>query len=421
QGHNITLKNIIVTGTIQSNGVSNGSNAGNITIYNATTTSITANGHLSTTGNGGNGGIILLATSTTGAITVNGGGGTGSVGNGGNGGTVNATSTTSTAPSTPIIANGANASTCGSGGNGGHINLSDSTSYTTSVTAGNGAGSCGGNGTSGETSSYSTPPPTPPSAPYNPPAESNTPSGGGGTNEYVPGVTHFISPFNSPITLPINLPGTLKLPTLPTFGGTSTNSFSLKDPLSFFLFSPLPDPIPAFLKQSLAFKNFLTGLGVSYSQDLAKLHTTSLTIPHFSPSKLPPGLFAVSSLGKALPSTLTSNTKYPLIESISILPGVSLDLSLIPIGKGKVTGTITGRSVTFSLDKTSTSKTPPYLLSLATPSAPGTYYLTSASTPIVLQINIVSPPTAPTSPSSAKPPNLWQKVLKLVGGWFGRK
>ncbi|MDD5318588.1 MAG: hypothetical protein PHF79_02075, partial [Candidatus Pacebacteria bacterium] len=374
-------------------------------------------------GDGSKGGVINLLNAVTGPVQVNGGD---PVGDGGDGGFINATSARAIVSNTPMVADGGAAQVCGSGGNGGNINLIDTTGYVTSVNPGSGAGSCAVPAVPGAVYSYS----TPPSPPSNSSVETNTPSGGGSTGEYVPGVTHpvtFTSPFSyGSNLLNVNLPNALNLRPLPVFGGTSTNSFSFKEPLSKFLFEPLSNSIQAFLNKASKLKTFLADLGISYSQDLAAAHLSPVAIPTQDSAKIPPGLFSVSLNGKKISSTLTSSAAHSLIQKIfiSAKTNAPIDISLIPIGTGKVTASFSGKTFIFAQDPTSKSTPPLYLLSLSTPPTPGTYYLTSPSTPITLEITILKPlatSTSSTTPSSAKPPNLWQKLWNLVGGWFGRK
>jgi hypothetical protein len=84
-GYDFTLKDITVTGTTSSNGVStpyslysdNGHNGGSITILDSTVATTTANGGITALGGyfglGGNGGSITLATSTATLVETNGG------------------------------------------------------------------------------------------------------------------------------------------------------------------------------------------------------------------------------------------------------------------------------------------------------------------------------------------------------------
>ncbi|HTK32923.1 MAG TPA: hypothetical protein VL335_00020 [Candidatus Paceibacterota bacterium] len=85
-GHNFTLQNIDVVGSITSNGLDHTSGTcnssqtpmygGTINILNASTSNITANGGTDSIGgcySGGNGGVITVSTSTTGTLTTNAG------------------------------------------------------------------------------------------------------------------------------------------------------------------------------------------------------------------------------------------------------------------------------------------------------------------------------------------------------------
>jgi hypothetical protein len=99
-GIGITLKNIIVDGSVIASGASKAS------------------------GNGYNGGNITIDPSVTGPVISNGGSGTTG---GGNGGNINITNSTGAAnTNTPVSANGGDATYCGYGGNGGSIALVNS-------------------------------------------------------------------------------------------------------------------------------------------------------------------------------------------------------------------------------------------------------------------------------------------------------
>lgn len=108
-GHNVTLKNITITGNINSSG----ENGGNF---------------------GSSGGTITIATSTTGAVISNGGNGNTT---GGNGGIISITNSTGVASSTTITANGGNSTVCGHGGDGGSVTLLNSSYASVTTNAGN--------------------------------------------------------------------------------------------------------------------------------------------------------------------------------------------------------------------------------------------------------------------------------------------
>ncbi len=153
-GHNFTLQNITVTGSVTSNGMagdtpsipilpfSNGGNGGAISIINSTLTVVSSNGGEANDGfQAGNGGNIILSTSTATDIVSNGGVITGicaSSGSGvGNGGVVSVSNSTLTSMST----NGGNSMvTCISGGNGGTLIGLNSTVSSYNSNGGNGYG-----------------------------------------------------------------------------------------------------------------------------------------------------------------------------------------------------------------------------------------------------------------------------------------
>jgi autotransporter-associated beta strand protein len=123
-GHNITLKNITITGTTTSNGAT-------LTIQNATTSDVVVSGSQ----NGQSGGTTTVATSTTGRIFANGANGTG---NGGNGGVVIIYNSDGTVTDTIVTANGGNSTDCGNGGDSGIINITNSNNYSATSVVGEG-------------------------------------------------------------------------------------------------------------------------------------------------------------------------------------------------------------------------------------------------------------------------------------------
>jgi hypothetical protein len=194
-GLDITLKNIIVTGTTTNSGASN-------------------------IGAGFNAGTLTISTSTVGAIVSEGGDGTT---HGGNGGIILITNTLESAVDTPILAKGGDATMCGFGGNGGSVILTNSTfTGTVSVNPGldqivQGAGLC----------AVDAPPPS-------------GSSGAGGTANVVGTYTPLSqnpnqTPIQTPIftqfsaggtvSLAIKQIGNLTLPELPTFDLGIKNPF----------------------------------------------------------------------------------------------------------------------------------------------------------------------------------------------------
>ena len=452
---NITLKNITVTGQISSNG-GYGYNAGSITIRNATTTAIVGNGGNSTsdTGNGGSGSNITVALSTVGSITSNGGlggelssigGNAGSfsiststtgalIGNGGdgatrggNGASINIVASLGIASST-ITANGGNATYCGNGGNAGTITLTNSAYGTVTHVGGSAANSgCPSNhsnsgGSSGNYTPVGTYTPPGYTAPSNDNSNNNNNNtdnannsagvSGGGSYVYTPGL--FTPGVLNGITLPnINLPGRVVFTPLPTFGGTSTKSFDFLAPITNFL-----NGASISWNGATALEAYITSLGISRDQDLVALRANAIPA---TTTKDIPGLFKVSvstlptktngtftNTSVPITSYFTSNSELPLSQSVTILPGTTITVSLTPATKAKkITGTFNGQPVTFTLKKGVAS------VSLTAPSR-GTYTLKTNASPIPLSIT-VKPPVVVAPP----PPSPIQSVLDTILSWFG--
>jgi hypothetical protein len=195
-GFNYTLQNLTVTGTTSANGVDyipsasqgNAGNGGDITILNATTSNVIANGGTKGSTNG-LGGTIIIATSTTGSLQANGGAGYSYYQSNGNaGGSVTVTNSTTGLIQTiggngvkglialgdyvegskggnggsisilgsmtdSLLSNGADGST--NGGNGGTISVSNSMGIaSSSIVSANGGDStlCGYGGNGGSVS-----------------------------------------------------------------------------------------------------------------------------------------------------------------------------------------------------------------------------------------------------------------------------
>ena len=425
----------IITGTVNGNGAYGGSNAYSFNLARITVTgTTTANG--GTGGStGGNGGTITLATSTTANIIANGGNGTTK---GGNGGTISVVHSLEIASSTALTANGGDATSCGRGGNGGTITLSGSTYDIQTVNAGHdrtttiaNGGSCANppGGSSGSSGSY-----TPPSSNsgftadssdpgYSAPSPSNTPSnpgagagvsvGGGGSYVYAPGL--FTPGVLNGITLPnINIPGKLSFKPLPTFNGTGTKSFNFLAPISNFL-----NGASISWNGATALQAYITSLGITRDQDLVALRSNAVPA---TTTKDIPGLFKVSvstlptktngtftNTSVPVTSYFTSNSDIPLSQSVTILPGSTITISVTPATKvKKITGTWNGQSVIFTLKKGVASVT------LTVPSSRGTYTLKTNASPIPLTVT-VKPPVVASPP----PPSPIQSIFDKVLGWFG--
>ena len=378
-GFAFTLQNIIVTGTVNSNGASG------------------ATGVV-----GGNGGNITISTSTTGAVHANGGN---APAKGGNGGTINIIYSLERASSTPVTAVGGNASSCGYGGSGGHITLTNST-YTgdVSVLKGNdqtnscpvpsGSYSSGSSGSSVVTGIY-TPPsngnstPSAPSAPSAPSTPSGGASSGGGSAFSV----------NNPIVLiPVNQPKILKLGSLPAFGSDSGKAgFSFSSKLTSFLFTPLPKSITDTLEKSPTLTKFLASAGFSKQQDLVALTKNDILLPTPDKNNIPKGLFTVTASStpvKIYISLDSSNNTNKIVELIKVSPNTILNISLVPIAKGKVTGQFLNKTITFN----PSSKTQVSAI-ITAPTSPGKYSLTTKSSPIPLVIEVTVPKKAGTTVS----------------------
>ena len=413
-GHNIKLQNIAVTDTITSLGAY-------ITILNATTSNIVANG----AGNGGNAGYITVATSTTGVITANGANGTS---NGGNGGTIFVTNSIGVnGTSTGITANGGNSTSCGNGGSAGYITLKDSSYGTLTNNAGSGSSSgCSSQShTSGTTHS-----PVVDGVHYTI-AEANAAAAARAAAEaaeaarlaaanaksssassirtQAPGLPPIFT-----VLPPVTKLTPIKLTPVPTFGDTtSKNSFSLGEGISNFLFAPISQTFTQILGKEL--NKYLTQAGFSKEQDIVTIKNKPLLLPKATTTI--PGLFTITA--KSLPikllnqdfttenivpvSTYLTSDKTTLQQKVTTTSNTQITITL----KGGKTATFNGQTLTF---KNNT-------LTLTTPSIPGTYTLTTSASPLPLVIEVPSGKAKTTSntttPTEAPKESWFTKLLNF--------
>jgi len=398
-GNDITLRNISVVGTTTSTGSSNGSSAGAITVYNATTTALVANGTSHPSGNGGNGGTIIVATSTTGTITANGANGTA---NGGNGGTLTITNSIGDPITAAINANGGSSTSCGNGGNGGTATINTSTYGTPSLEGGEEetSGCPGSNKSSGSRGVTTT---------IGTGHSSQQPASGGGGNDSpsssssrtgtsLRGLVNTIKPLTFSPTPSFNPfgtafkpqtagntvipdpfknfqpPGAIHLTTLPT--NFLTN-------ISKFVFAPLPDILTTLLKNTPQLGANISSLFTSTEQGIANL---SVHPEPIVTSEEVPGLFIVKS-GE---STLTTYATYDktvggIAQLIKTSPNQSLTVSLIPQGGGEVSATYLGQPLMFTQ---STTYATAYI---TTPASGGRYVFTTSGSPTALLIEVIEP------------------------------
>jgi hypothetical protein len=378
---NITLRNITVTGTVTAEGGATGKNGGNINIYNSTVGPVLASGGTNASGNGGNAGVITVDTSTTGYILANGGSGSA---NGGNAATTTITNSLGSPLTSTISANGGNSTSCGNGGNSGIVSLTTS-SYGI-ITTDPGAGL-----------SLGCPTESHPSGQRHVAAivgthTSQNSASSPSTNAYSPErIAYTTGGLIQTITLPINVLPKLNLQTLPTFGGTSTDSFSFITPIQNFLFATSTPSLLTTLLQSL---------GITTKQAIASLNINPIRLTNTNIQ----GLFTV----KGILTKLTGDKDINIYQKITTLPNTTLTISLIPTDNKLITGTFNNQPITFNPDNTITIKTPSTL---------GTYFLKTSSSPIPLAIEVTAKaPTLEPTPET-KPPTLWSRVVK----WFSRK
>jgi len=395
QGYNLVLRNITVGGAITSNGFSSGASGGSISIYNANTASITANGAAGT--NGGAGGVVTIATSTTAAVTANGANGTT---NGGAGGSVTITNSIGNPLTSTVTASGGSSSSCGDGGDSGDIVLTNSSYGTLTSDAGSAATSgCPGQSHSSGTQHHA---PTVTGVHSSQVVSSNSSpvvrSSTGTVNAAVQEFRRATATTLPTLSLPTLVVGRLPtLTSLPTFGGTGIRSFSFAGPIAKFLFEPLPEGLRSTLATSPVLAAYVSSKGIAGAQSLSRLVVTPIAITDPAPI----GLYSVSRGGRTLSTSLSSDG-LTLFQLVHVSPGAELSVSRE--GSSLSSGMFARKPLQFDVDGSA---------ALRAPALPGTYFLTSSSSPLSLAVQVGV--SAISALPEAKPPSIWQRVW----GWFG--
>ncbi len=208
-----------------------------------------------------------------------------------------------------------------------------------------------------------------------------------------------LTPINT-IEIPVNVPEALKLPELPTFGGTSTNSFSLVTPISAFVFAPLPEEISSILAKSTGLTEYLAAVGVSRVQDFVSLGRKPVLV---SSTSTKVGLFNISNGTTTINSYITNDTDNKIIQIVHVASGTPLTISFVTTNKNSVVGTWSNRNISYVVNGNKAT------FKLIAPAQPGQYYLTTQSLPLPLVIEVLD--IQPV----VKPATWWSILL----GWFG--
>ena len=207
-----------------------------------------------------------------------------------------------------------------------------------------------------------------------------------------------LTPINT-VEVPVSVPVALKLPDLPTFGGTTKNSFSLITPISAFVFAPLPDEISSILTKSTGLTDYLAAVGVSRVQDFVSLGRKPVLVSSNSSTV---GLFNISSGTTTIKSYITNDTDNKIIQIIHVASSTPLNISFVVANKNPVVGTWNNRNISYPIKGNKAT------LKLVAPTEPGKYYLTTQSLPLPLVIEVLDI-------QPIKPVTFWSVVLS----WFG--
>ncbi len=433
-GYGFSLTNATVLGTITSAGAT-------ISIANSTVATVNVTG-ADAVGDAQAGGTINLTSSSAGALVANGGNST-DFGFGGAAGVItldgNSTATSQTANSGSDGPNKGSGQQNTGGSSGGNVSPvpgctdPSASNYSSHATVDNGScrysvqivRGCTDPGATNYNQYATVNNGSCSYASYNPyvaPTGGNTGGGGGGDNS---------APTFNGVNIQVgSTGGTLALKPLPEFAfgvnGTGDTvlgnplaglkalgaldlkalKFSFTLPLSDFLFAPLPKSITDALLKAPKLSNTIASVGISRAQDLVKLQNQPILLPQSDNDT--PGLFVVTKGTTTLDTFVSRDATHDLIELVNVQTGDVLNVSLVPLSKGKAIGMFDGIAFTFI----PTPKTVIYTVITAS-STPGKYLLTTASAPLPLVINVTAPPP-PRQPE--KPLHWWQKVVKWIRG-----
>jgi hypothetical protein len=435
-GYSFSINDIIIGGVITSPGAT-------IDIANSTVASVNVTGG-NATGDAQAGGTIILTNTTAGALIANGGNST-DYGYGGAAGTITLDTSTALSQTANPGSNGPNLGggqqhNPPPGGGGGVIAVAgctdpSATNYNSSATSDN--GSC--RYTTSQIRGCTDPSATnynflatvsdgschyPVYTPYQPPTNGNGNGNGNGP-----------APIQG-VTLPVaSLGGQLMLHPLPVFttdistsslgatvlgnplaglkplGGLklTTVPFSIGLPISSFLFAPLPKSVTDALSKAPKLAEMIAAVGISRAQDLVALKKQPVKLPIESGVGTP-GLFIVKNGTTTLDTFVANDPIRQMVQLVYANPGDVLNVSLVPLSKGKVVGKFQGANVDFFK-----SPTAAFNALIAVPKKPGRYLLTTVSAPLPLAIEVLAPQPPPKAPVVPVP--WWKRAIR----WFGSK
>jgi hypothetical protein len=392
----ITLKNIVVTGTTTATTTAEGKNGGNITVENSITGGLVSNGTEGTVG--GNAGSITVATSSTGVIYAYGGVG---ITAGASGGTITVWNSDGILASTLVASFGGDViGNCGEVGIGGDINITNSNNYVAESV--DGTGMCNSESIGG--TRHITVVTTRPVVTPTPTVNTNTTPTNSGSRSFVPNT------INS-VTLPVQMIKPITFKALPKFGDDTKGSFSFKVPLQVFLFSIFNTSIINNLKTYPKLQNFIKDtLGYSTDQKFVALYNKPLNLDANTGDV--PGIFKVTSPKRdALVTTLNIDKKGNLSQHIKVNVKddyQTLNISLAVISKTAISGKINDTKYTFTNNKTNITTT------INIPQKAGTYIFTTSASPLPLVIEVAGTKNTQT-PAVETKVSWWRKVLNFFG------
>lgn len=365
-GYNLTLENIIITGTTTANAK-----------------------------DGGNGGTIRITDSTTASVESN---GADSNDDGGSGGTITIINSLGNPLSSTVTANGGDSLSCGDGGDSGNITLSNSSYGTLTAQPGE------ANNTGCPSEEKQTGTRTPPQSSGQ--HTSQTSSSGSSSTSTTPPASSSdrdgfvnISPLN-----PLNFEDTEEFTPITSFTPNQVGSTIVPNPLenfqapgqapfrqiptnfglsiNNFLFQESPQEIQETINTIPAISNLASsGILNLTPQQIARLSTKPVLIEDVSEDQ---GLFIIEKEDGTNPPTYLTYRDGKLSQLVKLKPSTNVVIKLNPLFEGEVSATYQG--ITFPFRENSQGE---QFINIETLPSSGTYLLSTDSTLLPLYIQVV--------------------------------
>ncbi len=390
-GHSVTahssstsLYAIIATTTLSVDATSSAFT--NLTIKNITFTNfahgLLGRGNDVVGGVGGDGASTTVTHTTIGDIDLSGGDPIEQAGRGGN-------LTLETSTTTAIIADGGSSTGCGIAGDGGNIRITTDSVYTSYSNSGGVVTGCTEeqvphHGSSGSTVTNAISENTRAANAAAAAAAANTQNPApANTKIYGAGEIYTVA-------IPVNQPKQITFKDLPVFGdGSTKGTFSLGGGVGAYVFGTLSTQFKILFGGDLI--AYFKSVGLANDNDMFKLKANSLKLP--ATDQKVRGLFKLSVKGlpvKISGQAFESTPNIPIdtylgtrdfksfTQKVTLNPNMSFTIDLVPISEGPIKAVWAGKEVSFIGNH----------ITLTTPAKPGTYILKTASSPLILQVEV---------------------------------